>query len=331
MNRLRSLVLGSLALVALALVAPAVRADDMDKYVPEGTDFYVHVNLKQLCGASMMRKVLPKVMDKYGEELLKMAAAQNPQAAMAQQMWPQFQEMLRDQEQVDQFFDAAADHITSIIIAGSTKDEGETPNMIVLFGFKDVTSDLVGMIAQQAGAFMPGMLKEEKLGDKEVWVMTPPGAPMGFYLGVPRDGVLAFSPNKAAMTKAMKGGSKEPTFTADAKAFLKHRTDKSSVFFCMDNRKEEQKGYGQVMIAGDMEVNVVMEYKDAQTAKSKADETNEEIGKALNQLETMAGAAGEKLKPILETVKKSQAKADGNKMTMNLKITADSVLKALKD
>lgn len=303
----------------------------MDKFVPESTDIYVHVNLKQMCGSPMIRKVVPKVLDKYGETILKMAAAQNPQAAPAQAMWPQFQEMLRDQEKVDQFFDLAAEHVTSIVVAGSSKDEGEVPNFIVLFGIKDITADTMSMIAQQAGAFMPGMFKEEKLGDKEVFALTPPGSPMGFYIGVPEDGVLAFSPNKKAMTRAMKGGNKEPSFTAEAKSFLKNRTDKCSIFFTFANKKEEEKGFGQIMFAKDLEVNVVVEFKDAEAAKNKANEANEGIASGINQLETMMGEGGDKLKPILEAIKKAKAKVDGNKVTINHKVTADSVLKALKD
>src|SRR5262249_33242529 len=124
MSRLQSLLVGSLALAALAFAGTAARAadNDMDKFVPAGADYYVHVNLKQMCGASMIRKVVPKLLDKYGENLIKMAAAQNPQVAMAEAMWPQFQEMLRDQDKVDQFFDMAADNIDGFIVAGNAKD-----------------------------------------------------------------------------------------------------------------------------------------------------------------------------------------------------------------
>lgn len=321
------------ALASVLLLTPAARASDLDRFVPSTTNFYMQINLKQMSGASMIRKVVPKLLDKYGENAIKMAGQANPQAAMLEGMWPQIQEALRDEEKVNQFFDGFKENVSDVVIAGNVVVAGgadSKPDFIILVGSPVFTQANAQMVAGMVGGQMPGMLKESKLAGKDVWEMTPPGAPQSFFVAIPEDGVLAFSINKDNMEACLKA-SKEVKFSNDLKPLMANRTDKCSIFLAGFEPKEDERTFAQVMIAKDLEVNVVREFKDGEKAKTKADEMNEEIASAISGAETMLGESGEKLKSLFDALKKNKATVTGNKVTFTTKVATEYVMKMLKD
>ncbi|MFT3882239.1 MAG: hypothetical protein QM703_21635 [Gemmatales bacterium] len=56
--------------VALLSLQPSLalaQGPSPDKYLPEGTDMVVQVNLSQLMGSTLLQKGIPLVVKKYGE------------------------------------------------------------------------------------------------------------------------------------------------------------------------------------------------------------------------------------------------------------------------
>src|SRR5262245_47235171 len=55
--------------LGLSLAGPS-RAADITKYMPDKASLYIHINVKQLLTAPVVRKALPMAVDKYGDQLL---------------------------------------------------------------------------------------------------------------------------------------------------------------------------------------------------------------------------------------------------------------------
>src|SRR6478672_925909 len=66
--------------LGLSFVSPA-RSADLKKYLPNDASAYIHINVKQLFTAPVIRKAVPMAFEKYGDQimpLVQMAKAFNP-------------------------------------------------------------------------------------------------------------------------------------------------------------------------------------------------------------------------------------------------------------
>src|SRR5437868_11804187 len=57
----------------LAPVRAAESAADLNKFLPEGSGFYVRVNVRQCVAAPVVRKAIPMAVDKYGDTIMQLA------------------------------------------------------------------------------------------------------------------------------------------------------------------------------------------------------------------------------------------------------------------
>src|SRR3954469_23873118 len=112
-------------IAGLAVAAPA-RADDLDKYLPENTGLFVHVNINRLLSADVIRKAIPMAFDKYGDQILplfQLAKAFNPDLAnIPEDQLKQGIAELKNPKTIADAFDAAKDFVTDIVIAGNADD-----------------------------------------------------------------------------------------------------------------------------------------------------------------------------------------------------------------
>ena len=105
----------------------AAATADLNKYLPDGAGFYVHINVQQFLAAPVVRKAIPMAVDKYGDrscQLVQMAKAFDPNAAnIPEDKIKKGIDELKKPETIAKAFDAAKDVVTDIVVAGDPGDE----------------------------------------------------------------------------------------------------------------------------------------------------------------------------------------------------------------
>src|SRR5262249_4877851 len=188
------------ALAGLLLTAP-MQAADLDKYLPDGATTYIQIRTKNLMTADVVRKTVPLVFEKYGDQiagLYKLAKQFNPQAPdLPEEQIKQGIAELKNPEVIAKGLDVAKDYAPEIVVSGA----GEDPeSFLVLVKCNElVTADLIA-------GFVPivnntGQLKIEQTGEGKnaIFAVTPQQAPITFYFAVPEAGVVCLAAKKTAV------------------------------------------------------------------------------------------------------------------------------------
>ncbi|HMP03312.1 MAG TPA: hypothetical protein PKD86_03670 [Gemmatales bacterium] len=313
----------------LAWFVPTVQAQakDPQKYVTPDCNVYVHVNFNHLFKSDMLRKVLPVLADKYGENLVKMVAQMNEQAAPLEAMWPILQEALRDPEKVAEFLDNASQGLTDLVVMVNTKSEKD---VLILIFSPAMNAGMLEMVSGMLEGQMPGMLEKEKEGGKTIFLFTPPDqGEINVALTMLDDGILGISLNKDRLKKAMKASSGKPS--PELAAMLAKRQADHTVFIAAmpDEEDAPKQVSGFVRFDKDLTIEMKATYADAEKAAEEAKEATEGMEGMAEMMKGLAGG-NEEIGPLLELLTGFKAKADGKVMTVSGKIEGDKVLKALK-
>lgn len=316
-----------LSFAALMLAAPAP-AGDFDKYLPDNSQFFVHINLPKLFSSEMVRKAVPMVFDKYGDQIAGfygMAKQFNPNAPDVPE--DQIKDALKkaaDPKVIAQAFDLAKDAVSDIVIAGNPKSD--KPDVVVLIKSPFITAEGAEMIAGFAGATPQMKLDKIKKGNNTIYAMTVPQQPDAkVYLTIPQAGLLQIS---------MSEGQAEASFAAKGKPgealnkLMAKRGDKDFLFVAGlgDDGADYSSMAGSLVLDKDLSGTMNVLYKDEKKAAEQAKEATEKLNDMLDQLKGFLGDKADVLKPHLE---KTKATADGNKVTATLSIPGSVVDKLL--
>ncbi len=321
--------LAGLALMVLGLMSQSARASEFDKYLPADANMYFSINLKKVCGSEMVRKSLPKLIDKYGENLTKMASQLNPQAAQLEMVWPMIQEAVRDQDQINQFFDMAQEAVGEFIVAGNTKSADDKDFICIIISphFTDANVEMVyGLLS---GA-QPGMLEKIRVGKKSMFVMSPPDQDDKVYVSLIADGALAFAVKKETMESCLKG-SEKGSLSNTMKELLKGRKEDQTFFFAgseVDDNVLKVTGSAKLDKNIDFKMNIT--FKDEETAKTDADEMKGNIAEMDKQFTQLLGDNAKSLKPLVDQLKNIKIDVDGAVVTVSLKVDGAVIEKMLK-
>lgn len=321
--------IASLTLLLVGLWSQSVRASDYDKYLPADANFYFSINLKKICGSELVRKSLPKLIDKYGENLVKMAAQLNPQAAQLEAVWPMIQEAVRDTDKVNQFFDAAQDAVGEFIVAGNTKKPGDK-DFICIITSPHFTDANVEMIYGLISGAQPGMVEKIRVGKKSMFVMSPPDQDEKVYVSLIGEGALAFAVKKEIMEKSLKG-SDSVSLPSGMKDLLKSRKGDQAFFFAGHDMDDEVlKAMGSAKLDKNIDFSMTLTLKDGDKAKEKADEMKKELSDAQKQLGALVGGNAKSLQPLIDQMKNIKISADGANIKVSLQLDGSVIEKMLK-
>ncbi|MBX7104653.1 MAG: hypothetical protein K1X57_11270 [Gemmataceae bacterium] len=329
---MRTFVLGLAALMGVALVGraddtKAVAAGDLVKYVPADGKFFVHVNPPQLFASEMVRKVVPMVFDRYGDQIVGMMA-------LAKQFNPNSPEIpeaqakdaikkMADPKTIAQAFDVAKDVVTDIVVSGSMN--GEKPDVVVLIKCQFFTAEMAEMMANLAGANPQMKIEKMKKAKGTVYAIAVPNVDEKVYLAIPEAGVAHITMSEAKSEGAFAAASKpDPKLAA-----LMTKRDKNDFIFATGLGTDDADYATMAMnltLGKDIGVKMAMEYKDE---KKAAEEAKDMTDKLKELVEQMKGVLGDKGAAIKESAEKTKVTADGKKVNASISIPGAAVEKLL--
>ncbi len=335
---MRRWLVSTVTALALALLAfsPAHAQGKVEpeKYFPEGTDVIVQINLNQLLGSPMLQKVIPLVVKKYGEDALNFAANFTPDenaAKMIREVAPKLKDQVTEAA-VTQGMNAARGFIQDFVVAVNTEKAGGEPEVVMTLRSPFIQEAMVDQVIQAAGATGQAKIKTEKVGEKTLYEVEAQNSPQPFFFTLPEDGIVVMSPFKASVEKVLKnkGGAK---LDAKLKGLWEQRKPGYTVFAVGVPPAEQSEGMNNFVASftldKDLTGNVVVDCKDADTAKEQGAKVNESVEGAVNGIAGFLEDRAE-LKPLVDALKKMKAEVNGKQITMKLSVKGDDVISALK-
>jgi hypothetical protein len=327
---------------ACGLFAP-VRADepartanpptaDMYKYLPEGSGFYVHVNVRQLLASPLVRKAIPMAVDKYGDtimQLAQLAKAFDPNAAnIPNDKIKEMVDALKKPETIAKAFDAAKDALTDIVVAG---DPGKDEHAAVVFKCHEaVSGDVVKTFApllQNNPQFQIKM--NDVAGGKTMYEVQMPQSPKPVYFAIPENGIVVLSPQKALVEKALKGGG-AGGMSPDLKKVAAERKKTDFVFFAVSGKGSEDNpvvsGWGRLVLDKDVSGEMSATFTNEKKAADEAKEINDHLGQLAD---TVKGALGNQGTAIADALNNAKATASGSHVTAKFTVPGSAIEKLL--
>jgi len=323
----------ALALAAAGLAAPAFAAEpaaDLTKYLPDGANVYVHVNVQQLLAAPVIRKAIPMAVDKYAETIVQVAnfaKALDPNAAQIKdEQVKQAIDALKKPETIANAFDAAKEAVTDVIVAGV---QGSDDQFMVVIKCNDaVTPELVKGLSGLVAANPQVQLKTHEKGGKTIFEMQFPQQPAPMFAVLPKAGVVCIGGSKDVVEKAAKGAG--TGLAADVKTLAGQRKKADFLFVAMAGKGDDASGvisgWGRLVLDKDISGEMSAKYSSAEKAAAEAKEANEGIA---HMVETIKGALGPQGKDVAAALDKAKAIATDKTVNAKLSIPGSVIEKLL--
>jgi len=325
---------------ACGLVAP-VRADeptakaataDLNKYLPEGSGFYVHVNVRQLLASPLVRKSIPMAVDKYGDtimQLAQLAKAFDPNAAnIPNDKIKEAVDSLKKPETIAKAFDAAKDALTDIVVVG---DPAKDSHAAVIFKCHEaVSGDVVKTFApllQNNPQFQIKM--NDVAGGKTMYEVQMPQSPQPIYFAIPENGIVFLSPEKSLVEKALKGGA-AGAMKPELKKLVAERKKSDFVFFAMSGKGVAEDapvaGWGRITLDKDLSGQLSATFSSEKKADEEAKKMNEHLGQLADSVKSALGAQGN---DVAQSLSSAKAVASDGTVTLKFNLPGSAVEKLL--
>lgn len=335
-SKLKSMVFLCAALCLLQPASVLAQGASPDKYFPEGTDMVVQLNLSQLMGSTLLKRGIPLVVRKYGENVLNMASNFVPDdnaKKMMQDLAPQLKDKVTE-EAVGQVMGMAQGAVKEFTVAINSKEEvNGVPQVVMTLGIPALKGDQVDQVIPLMQASGQVEVKSEDVGGVTVYEIKPMNAPMPFYAAVPEDGLMVMSISKEIISKTLKNKGKA-TIDPKFKELLSQRKNSYTLFVAGLAPKKQADDFknfvATLTIDKDINGNVNVVCTDADKAKEKAKEANEHFESAVASVIGFADDHPE-LKPLSDSLKKVKAEVNGSNITMKMSVSGDEIIKAMKD
>lgn len=334
----RKLVLAVLCLALLAAPVTQTLAQGVspDKYFPEGTDAVVQLNLNQLMGSTLLKKGIPLLVKKHGENVVSMLANFVPDEnvkKMMQDMAPELKNTVTE-EAVGKFMEMGKGFVKDFTFAINSREEANgVPNFVISMGIPMLQSSMIEQFAPMMSASGQMEIKTEDIGGVTYFEMKPTNSPMPFYVAVPENGIMLMGISKDTLTKTVKNKGKNQT-NPNIKDLLNQRKNTYTLFvagLAPKNQEDEFKHFvATLTVDKDVNGNVNMVCPDADKAKAKAKEANEGFESAVAMVLQFADDHPE-LKPLSDSLKKVKAETNGNTISMKMSVDGEQLIKAMKE
>jgi hypothetical protein len=315
-------------MAGLAIAAP-IRAGDFDKYLAEDTQFFVHVNVPKFFTSEMVRKTVPMVFDKFGDQfvgLMGMARQFNPNAPeIPEDQAKEAMKQAADPKVIAKVFDEIKGVVTDVVVAG--KAEGDTPQLSILVKSEGIKPEMVDAIAGMAKAMGQIEMDAIKKDKGTIYaIKVPQQQDQKLFITVPQPGVLlmCMSEKQAASSFAPSGKPSEKLAKLMAK---KAATDFVFVAGLGGENADYTELSGSLVLDKDVTGKMAVSYKDESKASEEAKKANEHFVDMLDKLKGMLGDKADLIKPHLE---KSKASVAGKTVTSTVSIPGTVVEKLLE-
>lgn len=325
-RRLGSLLTGALLLLA-ASPASAQKNPDLEKYLPADTNVVVRIHTKQILGAELLRKTIPAVAHKYGDQFLEMMKAfgaldENLSKALKDGSLEAFVNAAKDREKVNQTLDLIKDMITEIIVAGDS--HGDEPKFLIFVRSPQINAPLVNVMLGFAERSQPGLFKKDKIGKHTVYEVTPPNQDVAFFMTVPADGWLIIAMGKDHLKASLEAAeNSKDTLSKEFKELLSQFKPAQSVFVVglKEEDGKKQITHGFITMDDGITVDFTLNAGSAEAAKEKAKELTDTIEEGLANITGLVNEV-EEAKPLIKELEAIKAVAEGDKVVVKTRIGA---------
>jgi len=322
----------TLALVGLA-AAPAAAADLL-KYLPDDTGAYVHVNVKQLLTAPVVRKAVPLAFDKYGNtlaDLIGTVKQLSPEAKdLPEEDIKKAIEEMKKPATIAKGFDAIRDFITDVIVATDLEDDAEKSLVLVqcnpaVTGLVELGMNFVEQSKQAK------LTKHAKEGRPTVYEIEVEQVGKSMFIAVPEPGVVALGGTKATVVGALDRtkSSKPAKLDKQLQELITKRNPNDFFFMAGIKGSDEDREVSFASLALDKDVSGRFNVTYENDAKAKAGAQQIEQG-VTQATEMLKGWLGDGDKALNEALEKVKAKSDGKKVSVSLTLPGSVVEKLLK-
>lgn len=323
-----------LTLAFFAFAAAPVSAADPLKYLPDGTGAYVHINVKQLLTAPVVRKAVPLAFDKYGDKLVELIG-------VVKQLDPNAKDLpeedikkaigeLKKPASIAQGFDAAREFLTDIIVAGDLEDDPEKSLVIVqcnpaVTAFVEIGMNFVEQSKQAK------LTKHEKAGKPTIYEIEIEQIGKSAFIAVPEAGVVTIGGTKANVTEALAKvkSSKPAKLDKQLQELIAKRNPNDFFFMAGIKGADEDREVSFASLALDKDVSGRFNVTYENDAKAKAGAQQIEQG-VTHATEMLKNWLGDSDKALTEAIEKVKAKSDGKKVSVSLTLPGSAVENLLK-
>lgn len=324
------------ALLSLQPSLAVAQGPSPDKYLPEGADMVVQVNLSQLMGSTLLQKGIPLVIRKYGEDVMNIVANFVPDdntKKMIQDLAPELKNKVTE-EAVTQMMTMAKGVVKEFVFSANMKEEiNGAPQIVMTLGIPILTAAQVDQFIPLISGSGQVELKTHEVDGVTVYEIKPNTAPASVFLSVPEDGIMVVSITKDILVKTLKNKGKAKVDPKMAE-LLSQRKSSYTLFVASlapKNKTDELKHFvANLTVDKDVNGSAMIACVDEDKAKQHAKEANEHFEQAVA---TIVGFADDhpELKPLSEALKKVKAEVNGSNISMKLSAKGDELLKGLKD
>jgi len=314
---------GQAALLAVALLLPALpaRAADIDPFLPDDTEVVVTVNIKQILGSSLLKKI--------GLEKLKDALKEDADV---------------EKTLTDLGFDPLND-VERITMAGPGED-GPDKGLIIVQGRFDLAK--FHAKGEEAAKEHGDIVKIQKVKEGIIYEVNIPGQPQTMFVALPNKTTLVASGGKDYVVESLKrgGGQKGALKSKELKALLEKADAKQSLWLTamgsalakgqlgqLEGTKDSvgkiTHASGGVTLDEEIKVEFGLVTKDAAAAKDLAKAIDEGLAQA-KVLASLVAAGQKELAPLLEILSTVKSTAKDTVVTIKGKVSSDLIDGALK-
>jgi hypothetical protein len=303
--------------VAVLLAAVPAQAGEVDKYLPDDTEFVLTINVKQILDSGLVKK--------YGLE----------NAKMALQGIDQVNDILKDLG-----FDPFKD-LDTVLIAGPGGNEQDKLLITVHGRFNLDKFKAKGDDAAKANS---DNLKIHKIGGKVVYEVTVAELPLPVFVSLVDRTTVLISPGKDYVVDALKKVDAEKATVKNKEfATLLERMDGKQSLSMAAIGSALTKGDvpgpikevvelldavgGGITIGDDVKLEMVASAKTAKDAKAINDKINDGLTQGLAILALLAGQ-NKDLAPVLDIAKTIKSTARNKTVTVKGEISAELIEKA---
>ncbi|MFO0809342.1 MAG: hypothetical protein U0746_12010 [Gemmataceae bacterium] len=321
------------AVVVGAVVTAAPAADPL-KYMPDNTGAYVHINVKQLFTAPIVRKAVPMAFDKYGEQIVGLVEMVKQFDAKAKEISEDdVKNVLKDLKnptKIAASFDLIREFVTDIVLFSDLEDDSEK-SLLLLQCNPAVTALLdLGMTFVDQSEKV-SVKKHQKAGRPTVYEIEIEDIEKSFFVAVPEQGLIALGMVKEPIFIALGRTKSTKAVKVDAqlKEMIAKRNPNDFLFLAGIRGADDDREVSFASLALDKDVSgrFTVAYDSPERAKAGAQEIEQGITTLTNSLKELIGESHKALNESLEKVK---AKAEGKKVAVTLTLPGSVIEKLLK-
>jgi hypothetical protein len=303
------------ALFAIAVLALPARAAEAEKYLPDNTDGVVTINVRTLMDSALVGKVLEQIKPALKAD----SGAQK----------------ILDAIGIDPFKDV---ELVQIGAPG-----GGDPDKAVFVIQGKFQPAKIHAVAAKAAEEHADVLKIEKVGDTNLYQVTPPGRNQKVsYAALLGENLLVASVTRDLVVEAIdkKAGKKKPELKKALADLLAKSDSKQAISVVALDTVGQGELAGQVKsltggftITDEVKMDFRLTAKDEKAATAVADKIEEGLGQ-VSQLVMFLGQKDPRFAPLVDVMKTVAAKPDGATVRVTGEINKsvlEKVEKMLKD